>query len=56
MLKHNTWRNVAGSIDELKDVAVYLGEEGTQASRRLRDRITQAIPRFEASEEVRSHG
>ncbi|MCJ1266374.1 hypothetical protein MMC22_006258 [Lobaria immixta] len=53
VLKHNTWRNVAGSIDELKDVATHLGEEGTQASRRLRDRITQAVPRFEASEEKR---
>lgn len=31
-------------------------EDGNQASRRLRDRITQAIPRFEASEEVSSHG
>ena len=55
ILKHNTWRNVAGSIDELKGVAAQLGEEGTQASRRLSDRITQAIPRFEASEEVRSY-
>ena len=34
-------------------MALRLGEEGSQASRRLRDRITQGIPRFEASEEVR---
>ncbi|MCJ1476823.1 hypothetical protein MMC13_005492 [Lambiella insularis] len=52
-LKHNTWRSVAGSIDELKDVAEKLGEEGTQAARRLQDRITVAIPRFEASVEKR---
>jgi len=51
-LKHNTWRSVAGTIDELKEVADRLGEDGTQASRRLRDRIMLAIPRFEASEEV----
>lgn len=54
VLKHNTWRSVAGTIDELKDVADWLGEEGTQASRRLRDQITLAIPRFESSEDVRS--
>ena len=51
-LKHNTWRSVAGTIDELKGVANRLGEDGTQASRRLRDRIMLAVPRFEASEEV----
>lgn len=44
---------MAGSIEELKDVAVHLGDEGTQASRRLHDRIMQGVPRFEASEEVR---
>ena len=53
VLKHNTWRSVAGTIDELKEVAKKLGEEGTQASRRLRDRIIAGIPRFEASEDVR---
>ena len=53
VLKHNTWRSVAGNIDELKMVATRLGEDGSQASRRLRDRIMQGIPRFEASEEVK---
>ena len=53
-LKHNTWRSVAGTIDEVKEVAKHLDEENTQASRRLRDRINAAIPRFEASEEVSS--
>ena len=52
VLKHNTWRSVAGTIEELKEVANLLGEEGSQASRRLQDRILLAIPRFEASEEV----
>lgn len=51
-MKHNTWRSVAGTIDELKGVAETLGEEGTQAARRLKERIMLAIPRFEASEEV----
>lgn len=51
-LKNNTWRSVAGTIDEVKEVAQRLDEENTQASRRLRDRINAAVPRFEASEEV----
>lgn len=51
-LKINTWRSVAGTIDEVKEIAQRLDEENTQASRRLRDRINAAIPRFEASEEV----
>ena len=51
-LKHNTWRSVAGSIDELRAVAQRLDEDGTQAARRLSQRITGAIPRFEATEEV----
>ena len=51
-LKNVTWRSVAGTIDEVKEVAQRLDEENTQASRRLRDRINAAIPRFEASEEV----
>ena len=52
VLKNNTWRALAGSIDELKVVADQLEEEGSQASRRLKERIVLAVPRFEASEEV----
>ena len=52
-LKNHTWRSVAGTIDELKDVGQRLTAEGTQASRRLADRIMAAIPRFEATEEKR---
>lgn len=51
-LKHTNWRSVAGTIDEVKAVAERLGEDNSQASRRLRERITLAVPRFEASEEV----
>ncbi|KZF22547.1 hypothetical protein L228DRAFT_238492 [Xylona heveae TC161] len=52
-LKTNTWWSVAGSIDELKLIAEKLSLEGTQAARRLSDRILAAIPRFEATEEKR---
>lgn len=52
--KRNTWRSIAGTIDELRAAGERLGEDTSQASRRLRDRIMQAIPRFEASEEVSS--
>lgn len=51
-LKHNTWRSVAGTIDELKVVAEKLGDEGSQAARRLCEGIRVAIPRFELSEDV----
>ena len=51
--KNHTWRSVAGTIDELNVVAQKLSIDGTQAGRRLGDRITAAIPRFEATEEKR---
>lgn len=50
--KHYDWRAVAGTIEELKTVSDRLKEEGSQAARRLSDRITLAIPRFEASQQV----
>ena len=46
------WRSIAGSIDELREVADRLGKETAQASRRLSERIISAIPRFEITEEV----
>ena len=52
VLKHNTWWSVAGSIAELKEVAEKLGNEEAQASRRLSEKINNAVPRFEATEEV----
>lgn len=51
-LKTSVWISVGGSIEELRGQAMKLAEEGTQASRRLSDRILAAIPRFEATEEV----
>ncbi|KAI9805112.1 MAG: hypothetical protein M1825_000946 [Sarcosagium campestre] len=47
------WRNIAGDIDELKVVGQRLRDEGGQAGRRLSERISLAIPRFEATEEKR---
>ena len=52
VLKHNTWQSVAGSIEEVKQVAEKLNKEETQAGRRLSERILSAVPRFEAGEEV----
>lgn len=51
-LKHSTWRSVAGSIEDLQQVATRLGEDGSQAARKLCDSIHAAIPRFEAGEDV----
>ena len=53
-LKHNTWQSVAGSIEEVQQVAEKLEKEETQVGRRLAERIRSAILRFEAGEEVRS--
>ncbi|KAF2143032.1 uncharacterized protein K452DRAFT_248761 [Aplosporella prunicola CBS 121167] len=52
-LKHNTWWSIAGSIDELKQVAQNLADDNVQSSRKLSERILAAIPRFEATEEKR---
>lgn len=43
---------MAGSIPELLAVADKLDEEKSQNARKLSERIRNAIPRFEASEEV----
>jgi len=52
VLKTITWRSVAGSIDELREVVTKLETDGTQHAKRLATRINLAIPRFEASEDV----
>lgn len=52
LLKTNTWWSIAGTIEELRVIAEKLAEETSQASRRLSTRIMNAIPRFEATEEV----
>lgn len=52
-----TWWSVAGDIEELKALAEKLvKEDGGQKARTLSDKMIQAIPRFEATEEVRSLG
>ena len=44
---------MAGDIDELKALAEKLAkEDGGQKARTLSEKIMQAIPRFEATEEV----
>ena len=51
--KTNTWFSVAGDIDEVLAVATKLDDENTPHSRALRDKIRNAVPRFEAGEEKR---
>jgi hypothetical protein len=52
-IRNHTWWSVASSIPELQTIVNHLQEEPSQASRRLSERITNAIPRFEAGEEKR---
>lgn len=51
-LKTNTWWSVAGSIPEINELAETLSKERSQHSKRLAERITIAIPRFEGGDEV----
>jgi hypothetical protein len=49
-----TWWSVAGDIEELKQLAEKLGAaDNGQRARGLSAKMTAAIPRFEATEEVR---
>src|ERR1700753_2261225 len=50
----HTWWSVAGTIEELQEVATKLEQDGTQHAKRLSQKITNALPRFEATEEVRA--
>jgi hypothetical protein len=52
-LKTHTWWSVAASIEDLNLVATKLDDDGSQAARKLKERILSAIPRFEAGEEKR---
>jgi hypothetical protein len=53
-LKHVSWRSAAGSIDEIRALAQKLEEEdGTREAKALGERMLNAIPRFEATEEVK---
>ncbi|KAH6622133.1 hypothetical protein C7974DRAFT_435169 [Boeremia exigua] len=50
----STWWSVAGSIDELKALAdVLADEDGHREAKALAERMTNAVPRFEASENKR---
>lgn len=51
-LVNRTWWSVASTIDELKGVGDNLRTEGSQAGRRLADRIGQAVERLEITEEA----
>ena len=55
-LKNITWISVAGSIDELKGVAVDLEEHGNKHSTEMAKKIYAAIPRFEEGENVGQFG
>ncbi|KAF2012482.1 hypothetical protein BU24DRAFT_374029 [Aaosphaeria arxii CBS 175.79] len=51
-LKTNTWWSVAGSIEEIRALAQKLKtDDGSRDAKQLSDRMLNAIPRFEASEE-----
>jgi hypothetical protein len=51
---NTTWYSSAGSIDELRVLAQKLADDdGTRKAKALSERILNAIPRFEATEEVR---
>lgn len=51
--KNATWISVAGNIQELQALTKKLEEvDGTQAARRLAMKMTNAIPAFQASQEV----
>ena len=51
--KDEHWYSMAGDIEEVRTLAQRLEEkDGTQAARRLAQKMVSAIPIFEASEEV----
>jgi hypothetical protein len=51
--KNAHWWSVAGNIQEVKDLAEKLEkQDGTQAARRLAMKMSNAVPMFEATEEV----
>ncbi|KAF2653727.1 hypothetical protein K491DRAFT_602307 [Lophiostoma macrostomum CBS 122681] len=53
-LKTVTWWNVAGSIDDIRALAQKLDDEdGTREAKQLSEKMRNALPRFEATEEKR---
>ncbi|ORY17670.1 hypothetical protein BCR34DRAFT_583523 [Clohesyomyces aquaticus] len=54
VLKNISWWSVAGSIDELRTLAQKLeNDDGTKEAKSLSEKMLNAIPRFEATEEKR---
>jgi hypothetical protein len=54
--KNVQWFSVAGNIDELRALATKLEEEdGHKEAKALGERMLNAVPRFEASENVSIH-
>lgn len=54
---NRTWWSVAGSIEELRVLAEKLStKDGGPKAKKLSNKMLQAIPRFEAGEEVRIRG
>lgn len=50
---NRTWWSVAGTIDELKELSEKLEKkDGGPRAKKLSQKILQAVPRFEAGEEV----
>lgn len=55
--KNAHWYSMAGTIDEVKALATKLEKvDASQAARRLAVKMNNAVPTFEATEEVRSKG
>lgn len=53
LLKNVHWWSVAGSIEEIRTLAQKLqDEDSTREAKALSERMLNAIPRFEATEEV----
>jgi hypothetical protein len=54
-LKTVTWWSVAGSIDDIRALAQKLDDDdGTREAKLLSEKMRNALPRFEVTEEVRS--
>ncbi|KAK6350659.1 hypothetical protein TWF718_003844 [Orbilia javanica] len=51
--RNATWVTVAGTIEELKDLADRLAQEGSKNAKDLQGKILAAIPRFEEGEQKR---
>lgn len=48
----STWFSIAGTIEELREFATILEEDGSKNAKELRGKILAEIPRFEEGEIV----